>query len=271
MKVIVLGNGFDLGIGLPTSYSDFMKSTYFTDHFQNGLFHHFHQAQHIKGWVDFEEEIYQYSISEPDPTRFMKELEQLCTSFHEYLESLDLHSIDQHSYAYNYIYELFYNSHRKAVLIINFNFSNSVQWIFDHLRYNYSAMVNAKMDIIHVHGSVKSKNMIFGVDDSLEIPEKYHFIKKSANRNYKPHNIHQILASTTELQCYGLSLGKSDHTYFRDYIDLFLKDSSNRRFKIYNMHDSYRHMHYQLDTLTNNNLSKLTGSTNYSFIAVDRE
>ena len=100
-------------------------------------------------------------------------------------------------------------------------------------------MLNAKLNMIHVHGSVSGMDMIFGIDDSLKIPERYHFIKKSANRNYKPHNIHQILASATELQCYGLSLGKSDHTYFRDYIDLFLKDNSNRRFKIYNMHDSY--------------------------------
>ena len=67
--VLVIGNGFDLDLGLPTSYQDFLKSLdfkllldpvnmkssygYYIEDSEN-LFHYLNQKYQCQNWIDIE-------------------------------------------------------------------------------------------------------------------------------------------------------------------------------------------------------------------------
>ena len=70
--VLVIGNGFDLDLGLPTSYKDFLESSYFRSHLNteivtmkydkdlkegNNLFRYLREKYVSQNWIDIEKEL----------------------------------------------------------------------------------------------------------------------------------------------------------------------------------------------------------------------
>lgn len=71
--VLILGNGFDLDLGLKTSYKDFWESDYCPKDYPAPLIHHLNQKwpdnlDAVK-WYDLENELLNYYKSIPDPTK----------------------------------------------------------------------------------------------------------------------------------------------------------------------------------------------------------
>ena len=59
----IIGNGFDLNLGLKTSYQDFLQSTCLEKiNPQNSLAKHFSNQKQLKNWVDVEESIEEITI-----------------------------------------------------------------------------------------------------------------------------------------------------------------------------------------------------------------
>ena len=71
--VLILGNGFDLDLGLKTSYKDFWESEFCPKDYPAPLIHHLNQRwpdnlEAVK-WYDLENELLNYYKSIPDPTK----------------------------------------------------------------------------------------------------------------------------------------------------------------------------------------------------------
>ena len=71
--VLILGNGFDLDLGLKTSYKDFWESEFCPKDYPAPLIHHLNQRwpdnlSAVK-WYDLENELLNYYKSIPDPTK----------------------------------------------------------------------------------------------------------------------------------------------------------------------------------------------------------
>ena len=71
--VVILGNGFDLDLGLKTSYKDFWESEFCPKDYPAPLIHHLNQRwpdnlDAVK-WYDLENELLNYYKSIPDPTK----------------------------------------------------------------------------------------------------------------------------------------------------------------------------------------------------------
>ena len=71
--VLILGNGFDLDLGLKTSYKDFWESNFCPQKYPAPLIHHLNQRwpdnlEAVK-WYDLENELLNYYKSIPDPTK----------------------------------------------------------------------------------------------------------------------------------------------------------------------------------------------------------
>lgn len=71
--VLILGNGFDLDLGLKTSYKDFWESEFCPKDYPAPLIHHLNQRwpdnkQAVK-WYDLENELFNYYMSIPDSSR----------------------------------------------------------------------------------------------------------------------------------------------------------------------------------------------------------
>lgn len=69
--VLILGNGFDLDLGLKTRYSDFWKSDFCPKRYPAPLIHHLNQCwkdsiEAVK-WYDLENELLNYYKSIPNP------------------------------------------------------------------------------------------------------------------------------------------------------------------------------------------------------------
>ena len=70
---LILGNGFDLDLGLKTSYKDFWESEFCPKDYPAPLIHHLNQCwpdnlEAVK-WYDLENELLNYYRSIPDPTK----------------------------------------------------------------------------------------------------------------------------------------------------------------------------------------------------------
>lgn len=63
MKIIIIGNGFDLSLDLKTSYKNFIESDCFNSLLKknNSLALYLNEKQEINNWVDIEKELTNYS------------------------------------------------------------------------------------------------------------------------------------------------------------------------------------------------------------------
>lgn len=256
--VFVIGNGFDLNLGLKTSYQHFIQSEHFQKHIGNGkqLFEHLNTKHELQKWVDIEHELGIFSSSH---TYYMdnvlREYNELCNSLLEYVASLDFSKIDKNSKAYN----LFNERITDDSIVINFNYTHSIKSIVREMgMLDDEANEFIRNYVYHIHGSVSQKNIIFGVDDSSTIHPKHSFLRKSTSHHYGEKNIASILKNAKELTFFGHSLGSTDHMYFKDLFSDFLLHGNGKELNFYYYNESaWNELHEQLHVLTNHHVSRM--------------
>lgn len=257
--VIIIGNGFDLNLGLKTSYKDFISSEYFEALIKekNQFCIYLRKKQNFNNWIDIENELKEYSsnvFTDSNRTIFRYEYQQLCNSLCDYLNNLDITSIDKTSKAYNFITRGFNN-----LLIVDFNYTQSIEYILD--------LNNLKCDVIKVHGIAKKNKIVFGVEDRASINKGDVFLKKSTCLWNDVVNIDGILADAGTIIFLGYSLGETDHHYFSDFF-------AGLTFKHYPevlktimisffQEDGYYDILKQVDNLTRNQIHQMRSLHDY--------
>lgn len=260
--VYIIGNGFDLNLGLKTSYRDFVTSDIFYDRIKSGnsLFDHLNDININSNWIDIEKELIIFSRNKSGKY-FLRDYKELCALLKQYIKNIDLSQINTHSRAYN----LFSNDETEdQVTIINFNYTETISKVFESkLNREYD---NVK--IINIHGSVKADEIIFGVDDTANINEDHTFLYKSCSSIYNGRDCINALKSFKKLHVFGHSLGESDHMYlgfFRHLSTYEADEEKEINIYHYGENDKYR-IHKQLHILTGGNVSKLKNNTCLSII-----
>jgi hypothetical protein len=264
-RVIVLGNGFDLNLGLKTSYSNFINSDEFRSLLSTGSALAIYMAkQHeLNNWIDVENELKKYSNSAyaDNSKDFKKEFKELSSSLMKYLEKIDYSSINHDSVAARLIKSL----KGSSTLILNFNYTQSVELL---LKGYLNEIDIENCEHVQVHGSVAESNIIFGVEDLCNIIPAHVFLKKSYHKNFKAINISDLLDQSQEVWFFGYSLGETDHMYFKEFF-LNLCIIKGSRKKILTHHygdDSYHDLHIQIDALTLQKMSNLKKNTEFHLI-----
>ena len=114
-SALIIGNGFDLSLGLSTSYMDFVNSDEFQIllNMQNQLAIYLKVNAELQNWIDIENELKLYSKNE-DNAKFKTEYEALCKQLVVYI-----------SYS---VFFFFKNIHSQ-VLIILLNYFLSCTYI----------------------------------------------------------------------------------------------------------------------------------------------
>nr|DAT41406.1 MAG TPA: abortive infection protein [Caudoviricetes sp.] len=203
--LLILGNGFDLNLGLKTSYIDFMQSEYFDSLLKNGsnkfAIYLKSKARADARWVDIEEELKSYTkhvlsvYTEPnthasEKIKFLKEdYRSLCIQLKSYLEQAQNEEINSNSLAKSLVERIYYKCLDSSVdiQIINFNYTNSVHRILDwHHDINYEKCVK------HVHGSLRDE-IVFGIEDSYPLDSRCVFLYKSYNKYANIEGLPQLL------------------------------------------------------------------------------
>jgi Bacteriophage abortive infection AbiH len=258
-KLFVIGNGFDLNLGLPTSYGDFLKSDNFLQHTNLALFKYLKAVNESSRWIDIEAELVKYSLQHStqkllDGSVFLDEYKLLNKSLMEYILSINIMQIDEKSWAYQMVKDYYSQEDSK---VVSFNYTNSFDIILDHIGGINPINIPAP-ETQFVHGEAKKGNIIFGVDDSANIGGDA-FLYKSTSKHFNGKEIVNLLQSSDEIYIFGHSLGESDHMYFRNFFQQCWTGQISNRKIIFYPYDEQGHidLHKQLQILTQRNVSNL--------------
>lgn len=272
--LLVIGNGFDLSLGLRTSYAQFMESSYFPKTGTSSLCSFLRkQYRQNMGWIDIEKELANYSqlITRINPNiinenerwgteTFRREYEELKLSLKCYLDNV-MHStrhVNDNSYAMNLLNNLCYGSK-----IISFNYTDTIERL---KRDSYST---ANGNLLHIHGSLApTDDIVFGVEDTADLPQEHVFLYKAYSPNKNTRQFTQWLYEADKIIFFGYSLGDTDRQYFLKYFSM-LSESDQHNMDItfyYYGRSAYDNLKWQLQMLTSSHLSLLEMYNHIKFI-----
>ena len=228
-NIFIIGNGFDLDLGLKTKYSDFAHSDFWPQ--PDGtvvpnLKAYLEEKRDTESWFDIENELLKYASAERarelsmlqrasynvtrDIAYFAKLQEALC----QYIKEQQTKDLNKTSAASQVLQAVMQNGYFDS--IYSFNYTNL-------------GTIAAKLGITspkaytHIHGKVDDNSIILGVDET-KLMDGYELLHKTMSAHYRSHNIFNDLSSASEVVIFGLSFGQIDYTYF----DRFFESQSGR-------------------------------------------
>lgn len=262
--ILIVGNGFDINLGFPTSYLDFIESKNFKSLLadRNKLAEYLKTRTNSKNWIDIELELKRYSKihkgSQPD---FHQNFIALSSSLKEYLLGIDYQKFNTDSYAY----KLMSNTINEKTLIVDFNYTNSMNNVLNELK-------TPAENYIKIHGSLSEDNIIFGIEDKSDFHQKDNFLLKSYYENYNPVDLDDSFLYANEFIVFGHSLGETDHPYFKD---MFFKcantigNHNKKDIKIYCYGEkSKNEISSEIHLMTKQNIRKLRQINNFQMIDI---
>lgn len=221
--IIILGNGFDLDLGLKTSYADFAKSSQWAE-LMSGNIHSndkdmllgFLKSKYdVEKWIDIEAALLEYAQIKTNYKQFShaQEDEEDFLSLCKYLKS---YLIEQQE---NFVPTK--NSVASLLLPYLGRLSNASKlYTFNYTQLNVLASkfnVSMEYDATHIHGSLSDEgNIILGMETDRGVDDRYSFLYKTQNRQYRHTDILKDLKDKDEYVFFGHSLNGMDYTYFKN-------------------------------------------------------
>lgn len=287
---IIIGNGFDLSLGLPTRYSDFIASEFFRRHLEDKkpLFRNLHilnERNRESKWVDIEEELFNIATDLHQANPLLKYIDEfvsvsdlraqyeiLRSQLSSYINSLNEHSINKESNAAKLIQQI--GKSGSQTFIFNFNYTTN------HIRsiINESDLFKrtGAPTILSVHGQAKDNSIILGSQDHKKITTATSFLCKSSSQNFGNHQFYEHVTHSSQIHIFGHSLGNSDESYFRFIFSELLTTrntpgNGRRTISIYYYgEDNYLTLLNQIHTLSNYRLDLIRLYHSIRFIDVKK-
>ncbi len=196
----LIGNGFDIGIGMPTRYEDFYEEYCKEQENDNSNIKAFKQmlkkrnqgeVKKIIDWADFEKAFGEHSTA-PElegKAAYLERFEHFIESFNTYLErveaALDYSDMDSIAKTMDLAMKNFYHIRKgdrdsivkfmnqfpssRTYYFVTFNYTRTVDKCVDALKeYIKKDSVRKIGSVTHIHGFVE-ENMIVGVNDATQI------------------------------------------------------------------------------------------------------
>lgn len=288
--VLIVGNGFDLNLGLKTSYDEFFESNFFPDDSGNtklvemcldpeggfeppltevSVFDYLRGYKNLHNWCDIERALGELpgllKRKEKHGIYISKEsFDQLHIAFANYLRSVldeGYRNLDPGRFAYRLAQALDLDD----LVVYNFNYTDSLE----HINPRYKGLVN------YVHGSLADNSIIFGVEDKLKVPKYYNFLLKSFSPFYRSHKVRQDLKNSYHIIFFGHSLSKADYHYFETFFHNLTDsriDLSNRKVTIFTKDDnSRRKLLWQIRKMNQNKTDVLFGNCELKIFMTDSD
>ena len=280
-SILIIGNGFDLDLGIKTKYIDFANSEYWPFEervsFEENTLPFFLNSRKnkVETWFDLEELLAKFArdnsiFSKEKIIDTMREFEILKKRLKEYLEKQEdvffeemKENTQTKKMSHSILQDFLKMQGRK---IYTFNYTNTQ-------KIAKSLISGFEDNVTHIHGSIKENNIILGTGDQRDIPDPFFQFYKSASPNYSSNNLVEDLNNADEIYIFGHSLGRNDHDYFSDF---FKMASSNPKVPQYSKKIKIRIFTYdnnseidikkQLMALTNRHLIGLYAHCDFKII-----
>ena len=225
-RTFIIGNGFDMDLGLHTSFQDFVSSDLWpitdSDIERSSLAKKLEKDKK-ENWFNLEDALCEYAQARPAQSELN-------------VMKIGTYSFDMD--VYRRIKEAllaFIRNHQriqpnKDSMAADVLRHISSYGVFDNiLSFNYTDIDSIcekvgsnKVNYKHVHGACSDGKIILGVADGYELKEGYDVLYKTSDTNYKSANVQNSLHDVDEVVFYGHSLGSQDYHYF----DYFFKHNS---------------------------------------------
>lgn len=254
--LIIIGNGFDLNLGLKTDYSSFIDEHYVFENLETfkesavyPLFSHLKNIKNNQNWVDIELEL--QSISNRSLAKPFNRVvyEELINCLVFYLKVIDYKKVKKDSNAYQFL-DYLSSLEQDKFNIINFNYTNVLKDLIKDFGNNFSR----NTEVNHIHGNINNlSSIVFGVHDQAQILTHHSFLYKSNPNVTSPKtNLNLLLPQTSSIHIFGHSLGLTDHSKLSPIFDFVFERKRYMTLYLY---------HYGVDSLDKitNELMVLTG------------
>lgn len=232
--LLVIGNGFDLDLGLKTRYSDFASSGMwpFKDA-KTPLAEYLESLRTTEKWLDLEVALGEYAdaderefhIRRISPETNRSDYNTLVQSLCLYLKGEQQQEFDEHSTAAKIL--------KRYIEGASIGFPEEYEIIsFNYTDINlFAKKIGAKEEInlSHVHGSLETNDIILGFGDETDSRPDSVFMRKSFNVNYQPISVLERMADADEITFFGLSFGDIDYAYFDDFFTSILNYDTGER------------------------------------------
>ena len=230
-NVFIIGNGFDLDLGLKTKYSDFAKSKYWYSS-SCDLSRYLDNTKDTAEWFDLENALLDYAMKETAKKNNVWEnrsnvwgakgqkitsaqtnmdfFEKLKSNLCDYLREEQDKELDTSAMANDVLKTVLQNNTFHS--IYSFNYTD-LKMFAQKLGYDDD------FKYTHIHGKLANNSIILGVDET-DLITGYEMLHKTVNPYYKSHNMFNDLLAAEEIIIYGLSFGTIDFTYFRQVFQI---------------------------------------------------
>jgi len=261
--VLVIGNGFDLDLGLKTSFSDIFNGWNPSLDAQVSSLFDLVCGETGNQWNLLEDNIRSlYSSELGSLVSYSAQNDEKChqemiNQITSYLKSMDT-SIDNQSYAYRLIHSIYQNN---KFSIFSFNYTDSVERLI-------------KKEVFHVHGIIEDNSVILGTEDNINADRKRCFLQKSFSPFYKSNGLKNALNNSDTVIFFGHSLGKADYLYFQDFFKKQSEDGLLNRKKIVIItydEESRRNILFQLFSMNNNRLDRFYQQNDFEVILTNTD
>lgn len=228
-RLLIIGNGFDIDLGLRTRYSDFAKSNFWeklmrnTHGFDQDLLAALREAKEKEAWFDIEKTMNEYVRAIRPESLTTDLVDKDKKNFIEVTKALDKYLKDEQKSR-----TLESNHYAVQVLRLIADVGG-----FEYYTFNYTSLgdiaisCGIKIDtsrITHVHGSLENDSIILGVltDPANQLHEQYSFMYKDNSRFYMSNNMYEDFDKADDIIFFGHSINGMDFPYFKDF---FIKQS----------------------------------------------
>ena len=284
--LLILGNGFDLALGLKTSYTSFIESDIFTKKvnlrsFPNAKFNEHDKNIHnylirrkwMNNWIDVEMELKSYAsnqkveylyddgkslyTSNRSDGTIRASFTILCLDLQTYISSLDYSTISENSIPL----ELYRTiaSHKQND-IVSFNYT-------DLKRLDRKP---PKSNIEYIHGNV-NEGIILGFQRFDDMAPGYEYMIKVENPNYKSCHLATKMMVADEIIIFGHSLGITDHYYFQQFFDKQTSEKATpKRMTLFTLNEKSKELIVrQLVSLSNGKYGLFRDNTEVTIIETE--
>lgn len=236
-SVLILGNGFDIDLGLKTTYEAFFKNKDYWPFnkdikYEEGSLPFFLNKclGTVSTWYDLEEALATFAGGSPDSipkyeeylVKTKNDFSILRNALEKYLQAqedvfvkkMQENTVSKRVEPSHFVLSYFLNKEIRS--IYTFNYTNV-------RRIARQFIINFEDSYTHIHGSLRNSNIILGAGDQRNINDDHFIFYKSANPDYKSTNLVEDLNSADEVYIFGHSLGLNDHDYFSEFFKMASK------------------------------------------------
>lgn len=225
-STLIIGNGFDLDVGMKTAYQDYAESKWWP--FKDArmidgcetLAYTLKQRANLDKWFDVEEIIYEYACKEGIQDNHLRKLvydsdirafQKLNEGLVSYLRDIEADLEPKGKPMAIRVLESFLEKIGEKK-IYSFNYTD-LRWIAQR----YEVFFDRSVPCEYVHGSIGPRQIILGVGPNRDLADEYIDFYKTSSPHYDGSSIFEDMEDSDELIIFGHSLGTNDYPYFEPF------------------------------------------------------